>query len=561
MQFSWRSSDSRAHYPYRPGLLFGHNMLTSIHWVCSVLATVFLVEFAFYWVVFRWIWIPAANQPVDAQDYRNYGPGMHHRFVLDVFERVCQFNNDQTEAQALRTFLLSLFHERPRTPPIHNKKSTAINETERTNDETLSALGDTTEPMDQDSSDDDDGSAATTAADGQQEDEVQPRYWTIEELGKDDVEHLYAWAAFGKHLVDLSQAEKEDLDKIFTGGKQRFGLYFRPGSTHKYFAKQVGLENVQAKHRPLILYLLVLFVWIFAAFFLLIKGFYPFRSQSGQTGWFRPARGRTGTNPQQLPMVFFHGIAPAGVTGYIAFVLKGLAQDGRAVFLFENPAIAMSLFAGFSPLTQEETVQGVQEIVDRFVGSETDIAVVGHSFGTVPVTWLLHCDSMRNRIKQAVMLDPITILLTMCEVMNTFLYNPDSLAVQLMSPEIHMQNYLRRYFPFYNSDLDMRDVVQDCSVLVCLSERDDIVPAFNIRRAVELHLPERPNDKLIFWEDSQHGQCVVQEQKWNDIKAWMTQDESSIQNTKASASRDSWQPIIRVPIFGARAWNEREASL
>ena len=465
--------------------------------VCS-LCTV-MIELTFYLVVYRWFLIPAANRPVKAQPYRDYPAGMRHRFVMDVFERICRIAPaDQTEAQALRTFLLSLFYERQANLSPPASAPSAQVRPENTIDHSQSSSS----------------SPPCSPA--------KENRWTIEELGRTDMEHLLAWAAFGKHLPDLSKDELVDLERIFTGILNRFGLFFLPGSTQKYFAKQMGLENVNVTHRPLLVYVLVDCLRLFTAIWLLLLGFCRFQSQSGLTGWFRPA---TCSN-NELPLAFFHGLAPAGLTFYLGFALRGLAADGRAVFLFENPAISMSLFAGFRPLSHSETVRGVQEIVERFLGSEAGIAVVGHSFGTVPVTWLMYDEIMRRRIRQTVLLDPITVLLVTCELMNTFLYEPDGIAARLMSPEIHIQNYLRRHFPFYNSDLDLKSVDKECSVLVCLSEHDEIVPISTVRCEVEHHLTARPNDKLIVWERSQHGECVVQRRKWKDITTWMRQNES-----------------------------------
>lgn len=475
-----------------------------------MLCAVVLIEFLFYWVVYRWYFIPAANRPVEAQPYRDYPDGMHHRFVLHVFERICHIAPaDQTEAQALRTFLLSLFHERRQ---VHLSVPPANAEQTPTSPTPICQL-----PCPENTTDQ---CQNTNVANSPAE---NVHRWTIDELGRNDMEHLLAWAAFGKHLVDLSKDELKDLEKIFTGSQKRFGLFFHPGSTHKYFAKQMGLENVNATHRPLFVYLLVDCLRLGTGIWLGLSGFRRVRSQSGLTGWFRSA---TCSN-NQLPLAFFHGLAPAGLTFYLGLALQGLAADGRAIFLFENPPISMSVFAGFRPLSHSETVRGFQEIVDRFLGLQADVAVVGHSFGTVPVTWLMYDKTLRGRIRQAVLLDPITILLTTCELMNTFLYNPDGIAVRLMSPEIHIQNYLRRHFPFYNSDLNLEDVDKHCSVLVCLSENDEIVPISSVRSEVEHHLPLRPKDQLIVWERSPHGACVVQREKWNDIKTWMRHNESS----------------------------------
>ena len=172
-------------------------------------------------------------------------------------------------------------------------------------------------------------------------------------------------------------------------------------------------------HRPLALYLAVAFLKRLVGVILrVVFGFERVVSRHGLVGWYRPSSRdfsmkKTSENEEEalLPLLFFHGIAPAGFVGYLPTVLAGLASDGRAVFLFENPSISCHL--DFRVLTEQETCQGVDEIVKRCLGNTTaPVALVGHSFGSCPMTWLLHHKSFRSRIRQMVLLNPVTILLS-----------------------------------------------------------------------------------------------------------------------------------------------------
>jgi len=347
------------------------------------------------------------------------------------------------------------------------------------------------------------------------------------------MEQLFAWAAFGKDVVDLNEEEIDDLDETFIGCEERFGLYFREGSTQKYTAKRLNLEDITATHRPLLLYLVVGFVRFFAGFYLIASGFRPCYSQSGMIGWFRPARKES----SQLPLLFFHGIAPGGLAFYLPMVLKGMAADNRAVFLFENPAISTDLFFGLKPLTEKATLDGVREIVNRFMPDATDFAAVGHSFGTVPLTWLLYCPSMKHHIRQAVLLDPVTILLTTPDVMNSFLYSKKKSKVALVSTELLVQNYIRRHFPYYNSDLWFEDLPhENCQVLICVSENDDVIDSVKVRHESEKHL-QRQDSGVVHWEKAKHGDCVVQSRKWKQIKSWMVEHEAAQEPQERSHKR------------------------
>jgi len=493
------------------------------------------LEVLFY-CFFKYYLLPAANKRVDVHPYRDYKIGERHRIILRCLERLVRnAKGRQSVEECIKQYLLSWFHEQRAEVDLScfllqdqaKKKRLLISRhssgnlsaattTTTTDDESFSASCDTTEsccPEDQVSSFASNTAVATVK---------QP--WTVEELGKEDMDRLFAWAAFGKDVEHLTQQELEDLEQTFVGCQERFGLYFREGSTHKYTAKRLNLEDITADHRPLILYLVVGLVRLLAGLWLIFSGFRPCYSRSGMRGWFRPARNET----KQLPLLFFHGIAPGGLAFYLPMVLKGLAADDRAVFLFENPAISSDLFSGLKPLTQQATLDGVREILNRFMPQATDVAVVGHSFGTVPLTWLLHCPNMRHHIRQAVLLDPVTILLTTPDVMNSFLYSTKKSKVKLVATELLVQNYIRRHFPYYNSDLWFEDLpTEDCQVLVCLSENDDVIDAAKVRHESEQHCRRQDSGGVIHWEKSQHGDCVVSAPKWNQIKTWMVQQEEA----------------------------------
>jgi hypothetical protein len=62
-------------------------------------------------------------------------------------------------------------------------------------------------------------------------------------------------------------------------------------------------------------------------------------------------------------------------------------------------------------MTHSAILNGVNEVLDRFLPAKSNLIVVGHSFGTIPLTWLLHCPELKHTIVQALLLDPVSILL------------------------------------------------------------------------------------------------------------------------------------------------------
>lgn len=227
--------------------------------------------------------------------------------------------------------------------------------------------------------------------------------WMVPGLSRLSIEKLYAWAFFSKDISDLTPAEaaelKDSVAFLSDTLHQRFD-----DALHVYEPRRISLENVQALHRPLVVYGMASMLQCTAGIWLRIAGFRRIQSQStGLTGWYRP-----GEDQAYLPIAFFHGIAPAGLSLYLPMLFSVVPRKAPC-FLFDNPNIACSI--RFAALNEEETARGVEEVLDQYCGSKTSLIVAGHSFGSCPVSWLLLSDKLASRIQKAVLLEPVTILL------------------------------------------------------------------------------------------------------------------------------------------------------
>ena len=233
-------------------------------------------------------------------------------------------------------------------------------------------------------------------------------------------------------------------------------------------------------------------------------------------------------NSNRLPLLFFHGIAPSGLTFYLPMVLAGIGMHGRSCFLFENRPISCPL--GFRAFTEKETVAGVLEALDTHIDPHTNVSLVGHSFGSCPSTWLLH-SPLRDQIKKLALLDPVTILLSEPDVMNNFLYshqvqfspNKNSTKLEtilqsigrtkihlLASSKLFTEYYLRRHFSWSNSELWLDDIPFGVQVTVCLAENDEIINAEKVKQEVKLHNEHSQSQvNLIYWEGVGHTWCVT----------------------------------------------------
>lgn len=319
------------------------------------------------------------------------------------------------------------------------------------------------------------------------------------------------------------------MNAIYKELQKRHNLTFEKKGIHNfshYQPRRMTLEPLKPFYRPLIVYIMFMTFKFFGRLVLYTYGFRRYVSASGLVSWYRPAQNNTTSDNSLLPLLFFHGIAPGGITGYLPMVLFGLATEkDRPVYLFENPSISLTL--DFNPSTEQHTIDGVIEILDTFGHSNQGLSLVGHSFGSCAIAWLIASKQLQKNIKQIVLLDPVAILLSEPDVMVNFLYSEENAIIRMVAAsELSIQYYLRRNFAWYNSELYVADV--DCPMIVCLSETDDIVPSLKVKHEMERHNAKTNKHKLVYWEGIGHGACITNPTRWKQIKGLMLEQELKI---------------------------------
>ena len=362
--------------------------------------------------------------------------------------------------------------------------------------------------------------------------DLQDDQWTIPQLAQDDVIQLFCWAIFNKPLEQFEEWEHAEVQRTLRKMQEEYGLVFASGgSTGQYKARQLSFEDVQSLYRPLLVYIAVFVVkYVLCYNVLRLAGFQKCVSSQGLVAWYRPARDSTGSSskaqqqPQQLlPLLFFHGIAPGGASFYLPMVLAGLAYDGRAVFLFENPNISCQF--GYSALTEKQTAASVVEIVDQFIPQDQGLSLVGHSFGTFTLAWMLKYEQFVDRIQQYVLLDPVSLVLSEPYVLNNFVYRKGLSHTRIVAgSELFTEYYLRRFFHHYNSELWLEELPDRVQTIVALSEADEIVNAPKVKEYVE-YFGNRSNLKMFYWKGVGHAFCIPIPSMWRQVKQTMLQQE------------------------------------
>ncbi|CAJ1903145.1 unnamed protein product [Cylindrotheca closterium] len=516
------------------------------------------IEIAFV-IVFYAQLLPFVNRPCQPAPYLAYGKD-RKRLLLRVLKRIedTSKRDGTCPKESLKAFLRNWFHV-DHVPSDLSQIATAgtINipatrhEEESSSSSTIPVLNPSYSTCTSSSSscgsvqsDDDDSTTTTTTTTTiiptltctkKSETTQRPPF----PLYKEDMDSFFAFAFFSKELGAMRSWERKELKKLFQVLERRHNLTFpnkKAGedTSHMFHPRRMTLEPVVPIYRPLIVYLLVLGMrWVGALVLRHVYGFEKFVTKHGMICWYRSGTKADSRTDQRsndhkgdssslmMPILFFHGIAPGGVVGYLPIVLHGLATEPeRPVFLFEN--ISISCVLDFKPLTEKQTVDGVMECLKRFGANQQNLSLVGHSFGSCPIAWLVASKKMEQQIKQVVLLDPVAILLSEPDVMVNFLYAEAMDKTRIVaSSEIMTQSYLRRHFAWYNSELYVEDV--KCPMLVFCSEHDEIVNSEKVKQEMQRH--HQQGHQFQCWEGVGHGACIVNPYKWTEIKRQMLEQE------------------------------------
>ena len=493
-----------------------------------------LVEVSFY-LVFVHILTPRADRLGTPAEYRDYGRDRHSLF-LRVARRIDRASKltGKDPREGLRDFLASWFcpiettdeHHPGSVLPVPSPTDASLGSDG--SDDALLRKGHRGIPnQHRNANDVNTHEMSSNKADG------PPSFIDTKGICREEADDFFAWAFFAKHLEDLESWELGEISKMHNTLREQYGIVFPPGRANAYKTRRLTLESCQPMHRPFLLYTMFYSIGTVGGMYLRFIGFRRYTTSSGVVYWHR-----RGTNAdKRLPLLFFHGIAPAGKTFYIPMVLSALGGRDRCVFFFENPNISNRF--GFDGVSEDETVWGVGEAIDRHVDQHTPVCIGGHSFGSCPMTWLLR-SQLRNRIRQYVLLDPVTIALSEPDVMINFLYArlekpKNSSPIDVMAgSELFTIHYLRRHFAWYNSELWLEDLPDDAQVLICLAECDEIISTLTVRQEIDMMPPK--NLELIHWDGVGHAHCITSASTWPEIREKTLAQEQKVWSSLATGT-------------------------
>jgi hypothetical protein len=156
------------------------------------------------------------------------------------------------------------------------------------------------------------------------------------------------------------------------------------------------------------------------------------------------------------------------------------------------------------------------------------MSLVGHCFGSRAITWLIHSSPAEPRIRQIVLVDPVSVLFSEPDVMCNFLHAREALQkrprcsrIGVISNELFAEHCLRRHFAWCNSELWLEDLPVKAKVLACLSEEDQILPACKVQREVDrtmLRDADKQDVDLFVWEGAGHAHCTMRPRTWRRMQ-------------------------------------------
>lgn len=497
-----------------------------------------------FYFVFHKVFVPRANRLVPPAPYRDYGKERTKLLVriLRRIEATCALNKKDVPT-TVHNFIAEWFHVSKNAH--HDLKDDDEKSSDRmTNFPELSP----TPSSSPENSDDDMDSMYLHSPMSVASSQVGPVGSAASScepsicLYKEDIDDFFAWAFFGKHHLTMLPWEVQELSTMMKLLQQQHNITFphkprcpqkrKSQSYHNTAPRCMTLEPVNAIHRPLLVYIIVAVMKIGAGIILRCLGYRRIVAKTGLICWHKPAGGCASgkqSSSSFLPLLFFHGIAPSGLVLYLPMILFGIATEPeRPIFLFENPSISCTI--DFAPLTEEQTVQGIEEIMNHCLSADRPISVMGHSFGSCPIAWLLKSE-LSHRIHQIALLDPVAIMLSEPDVMVNFLYAQEINKIRMVaSSELFTEYYLRRHFAWYNSELWLQDLQEHQNLLVCLSEQDEILNAKKVQQELKRHASETTHTKptTVYWNNVGHGACISSPPKWKQIKGFMLKQELEI---------------------------------
>eukprot|EP00026_Physarum_polycephalum_P007251 Phypoly_transcript_07309.p1 GENE.Phypoly_transcript_07309~~Phypoly_transcript_07309.p1 ORF type:complete len:521 (+),score=68.27 Phypoly_transcript_07309:88-1650(+) len=271
-------------------------------------------------------------------------------------------------------------------------------------------------------------------------------------------DNLLEWLLWGFFQTTLQQQQlwskqRTEANEYIAELEKLWNIKFPDGYNSSVKSIRLSADPVRMHHRPLLWYSIIGILDLITHVQLRRLGFshykpstphhraiFPFslslfskKSSSTLSYWYKPPRTRVSTNhapatnhspATKNPLILSHGIG-IGLHSYLGLLTKiAKIHPDIPIFCIENLHVSMRFVAEVP--SKEEVCQGVCEMLHQ-EGYESAIAM-GHSIGTMTLSYLIHDPATRPMISGLIFIDPITFLLHLPDVAFNFLYRPPARA-------------------------------------------------------------------------------------------------------------------------------------
>ena len=226
-------------------------------------------------------------------------------------------------------------------------------------------------------------------------------------IRKEDAIRFLAWIHFGIQEEDLSAAQRYDIVK-----KDLPRLEYEVNNGNQFISRKqnenalecvrFNLEPLRFRHKPLLFYIVTHGTGLYVRQALKDLGFSytPPRDAKKNLGYFyRPGSpSREKKESTSTPLVFVHGVG--GIAYYFQLIKDLGSKTDSPIILVDLPFISLQVEDNIpSVMNQIESVCG---ILDEKLGKSTKATFVGHSFGSLLLSWMVQ--SRPKRVANCVFL-------------------------------------------------------------------------------------------------------------------------------------------------------------
>ncbi|WWC73569.1 uncharacterized protein I206_107541 [Kwoniella pini CBS 10737] len=330
-----------------------------------------------------------------------------------------------------------------------------------------------------------------------------------DEIKRRNMEIWLAWSCFGCPLEQVlaNEENKKYMEYLIELVEARSGSQFEEGYNDELKVIRLSIDPVQAKARPLILYVLTNMINLF-----LQEVVYPYQGmglyREGDMEYliripkdWTPEKGKRVANA--IPVVYLHGLGFGLLQSHL--IIKHLIHSlpSHPILIPLSPYTAQSLFhhRHLRPWTRAELVKSMKKICTQWgfwdenarSSARGGVSMLSHSNGSVGHGWILKdCPSL---IRRNTFVDPVVFCLWEGDVCYNFCYRTPSTAMELLlyyfiACELGIANYISRNFDWADNTLffdEIPEATDAHKTAFFLGGQDMIIDAARVRRYLERH--------------------------------------------------------------------------